>query len=150
MGTRFDSTNDSWFRRLPSPQDSGKREHDDYTGLSKLSIYIHALNFTVNTVSHVAIGDMTSINTEERFFNAFIIWAGTFIYAFLFGNVASIMSDFAPQLFFNFHKRYHQVMTSVKRGQVNKQISRNIRNYYDFIWANSKGFSQEEILGDLP
>ena len=74
----------------------GFRQYSDYTGLSKSSIYIHALNFVVNTVSHVAIGDMTSVTTDERIFNAFVILCGTFIYAFLFGNVASIMKDFAP------------------------------------------------------
>ena len=85
---------------------NGFREYSDYTNLSKWSIYVHALNFTVNTVSHVAIGDMTSVTSEERIFNAFVILCGTFIYAFLFGNVASIMKDFAPQMFLNFQKNY--------------------------------------------
>jgi hypothetical protein len=49
------------------------RINNDFSGLSDFSIYAHALNFTVNTVSHVAIGEMTTISYQERIYNAFII-----------------------------------------------------------------------------
>ena len=87
----------TWLRRLTVPQLTGMRTKKRFEGLSDFSIYIHTLNFTVNTVSHVALGKITTISYEERIYNAFVILWGTFIYAFLFGNVASIMADFAPK-----------------------------------------------------
>jgi hypothetical protein len=60
------------------------------------SIYIHSIYFVVNTISHVAIGDITSVTTSERVFNAFLILIGTFIYSFLFGNITAIVSSLAP------------------------------------------------------
>ena len=60
------------------------------------SIYIHGLYFVVNTVSHVAIGDITAVNNAERVLVAIMILFGTFIYCFLYGNIVSIVSDFAP------------------------------------------------------
>ena len=64
--------------------------------VSAASLYIHAMYFVVNTVSHVAIGDITAVNSSERVFVAILILFGTFIYSFLFGNIVSIVSDFAP------------------------------------------------------
>jgi Ion channel len=74
--------------------------------VSYSSIYVHGLYFIVNTVSHVTIGDISMVTPEERFFNAWLILAGTFIYCYLFGNIASIVSDLAPNIFMNFHEKY--------------------------------------------
>jgi hypothetical protein len=50
----------------------------------------------INTISHVAIGDITAVNTSERLVVAIMILFGTFLYSFLYGNIVSIVSDFAP------------------------------------------------------
>lgn len=83
--------------------------------MSPQSVYIHALYFTVNTVSHVAIGDITMVTTDERLFNAILVLLGTFIYAFLFGNIASIVADLAPNIFLNFHEKYQHVMSRINK-----------------------------------
>lgn len=64
--------------------------------IGPISLYIHSLYFNVNTISHVAIGDITAVNLGERVYVAILILFGTFIYCFLFGNIVSIVSDFAP------------------------------------------------------
>ena len=88
---------DTWLRRIPVPQDSGIRsEPSVFDDMSSSSIYVHAFYFVVNTISHVAIGDITSVTTDERILNAFLILIGTFIYSFLFGNITAIVSSLAP------------------------------------------------------
>jgi hypothetical protein len=127
------------------------RQTNDFEGLTDNSIYIHALNFAFNTFSHLAIGDVSSISHEERIYNAFGILMGTFVYAFLFGNVASIVADFAPQMFFfKFHKQFEDVMSSLNKEAVPQVFISKIKDYFDYVWANSKGISYEEILEDLP
>jgi potassium voltage-gated channel Eag-related subfamily H protein 5 len=139
------------MRRIPVPQGTGMRIENNLDDISDLSIYIHTLNFTFNTVSHLAIGEISAINWQERIYNAFIILLGTFIYAFVFGNVASIIADFAPQMFFfKFHKLFEDVMSSLKRDAVPYALIDKIKDYFDYVWANSKGISYEEILGGLP
>lgn len=59
------------------------------------SVYVHGLYFVVNTISHVAIGDITSVTINERLLNSFIVLCGTFIYSFLFGNITAIVSSLA-------------------------------------------------------
>jgi hypothetical protein len=68
-----DDINSTWLRRLPVLQSEGFRTKNDFSGLSDSSIYIHALNFIANTMSHLAIGEISMVNASERIYNAFII-----------------------------------------------------------------------------
>ena len=90
------------------------------------------------------------VNTEERLFNAFLILCGTFIYSFLFGNIASIVADFAPNIFINFHEKYQFVMSKLNKNETPSHIIQNINNYYDYIWAHSKGHNEEHFIRELP
>jgi hypothetical protein len=53
---------DGWIRRLPAPQLNGMRQSPVLDDVSQGSLYIHALWFVVNTVSHVAVGDVSAVN----------------------------------------------------------------------------------------
>lgn len=144
---------ETWMRRIPVPQTMGEdpennfkagfRQNPTVEDMTNGSIYIHALYFTVNTVSHVAIGDITMVTTEERLFNAVLVLMGTFIYAFLFGNIASIVADLAPNIFINFHEKYQYVMGRINKEKTPRHVIQSISNYYDYIWAHSKGINEE-------
>lgn len=57
--------NDTWIRRIPVEE--GVRTGEKLLNLSDLSngnIYAHGLIFTVNTISHVAIGDVTAVTID--------------------------------------------------------------------------------------
>jgi len=72
---------DNMMRKLPVPQATGIRsEPNVFTDMSCFSIHAHFLRFIFNTFSHVGVGDVSSVTTEERAFNAFIVLCGTFIY----------------------------------------------------------------------
>lgn len=151
---------ETWLRRIPVPMRSkgtaefgfkaGFRVSPTMDDVTNESIYIHALQFIVTTVSHVAIGDITMVTTEERFFNAWLVLAGTFIYSYLFGNISSIVSDLAPNIFINFHAKYHYVMSRVNKEKTPKHVIQSISNYYDYMWANSKGLNEEQLIKELP
>ena len=96
MGLFVEDVRETWVRRIPVPRDKGMRENPSLDDMSSAGIYIHAMYFVVNTISHVAIGDITAVTNNERVFVAILILFGTFIYSFLYGNIVSIVSDFAP------------------------------------------------------
>jgi hypothetical protein len=96
MGQFVPDVRETWIRRIAVPQTAGMRQSPTLDDLSNVSLYIHAIWFIANTVSHVALGDITACTSEERVFVAIFIWFGTFLYSFLFGNIVSIVSDFAP------------------------------------------------------
>jgi hypothetical protein len=61
------------------------------------------------------------------------------------------MADFAPQMFFfKFHKQYEDVMSSLNKEAVPKEMISKIKNYFNFVWTNSKGINYSEFLGGLP
>lgn len=96
MGLFKEDVRETWIRRVPVPRPLGMRESKNIDDITPSSLYIHGLYFVVNTVSHVAIGDLTAVNNSERVFVAVLILFGTFMYSFLYGNIVSIVSDFAP------------------------------------------------------
>ena len=53
----------TWLNRIPSPQPDGVRQENNLDGVSNQSLYISALYFITNTISHVAIGDITTVST---------------------------------------------------------------------------------------
>ena len=141
----------TWMKRLPVPQATGVRAYADRTGLSNLSIYWHAFNFTINTLSHVATGEVSMVTYKERIYCAFLIWFATFMYAFLFGNIASIVSELSPQkMYFKFYTRYEIVMSSLKVDVVPKKLMQNIKDYFDFEWSNSHGIPVSDLSNMLP
>ncbi len=122
MGRWASDLNNSWIRRIPVPLEAGHRTGAQLTDLSDLTmgtVYAHGLIFTVNTISHVAIGDVTSVTIDERIFNALVILFGTFLYALLFGNIAAMVADFAPQLFYEFQEKYQFVLSKIPQNRVN-------------------------------
>lgn len=82
------------------------RDNPKLDDVSAGSLYIHSLYFIVNTISHVAIGDITAVNNSERVLVAIMILFGTFIYSFLYGNIASIVSDLAPNQYIAYFEKY--------------------------------------------
>jgi hypothetical protein len=127
------------------------RQNPTLDDVTPLSVYIHALWFIANTVSHVAIGDITATTSEERVFVAIFIWFATFLYSFLFGNIVSIVSDFAPKGQMLYFEKYQYVMQRLGPMKDNKSLVSSINEYFDYIWGNEQGGSiEEQFLSDLP
>jgi len=105
-----DDIRQTWLNRVPSPLPNNVRTENDLKGISNQSLYIHAIYFVTNTISHVAIGDITTVSTNERALNTFIVWNLTFFYAFCFANIASIVGDFLGNNFLTFHEKFSNVM----------------------------------------
>jgi len=144
-----DDTNplDTWLRRIPSPQPGGVRTSKG--PIPTHTIYIHALLFCVNSMSHIAIGDITSISFREKAFNIFMLIMYAFIYALLFGNIVSMVADFVPVYFITLNERYHQVVSKIDKRKIPKCVRHNMKQYYDSLWLNSKGIAEDFLL-ELP
>ena len=137
VGLTADDIRLTWLNRVPSPIPGGVRLVDNLDDVTYESLYIHALYFACNTISHVAIGDLTSVSTQERILNAFIIWILVFYYAFSFANIASIVGDFLGTNFLTFHERYTAVKSMINQHKIPPSVQGKIDNYYDFLWITT-------------
>ena len=150
MGQFVPDVRETWIRRIPVPQAKGMRESRTLDDVSAGSLYVHALYFVVNTVSHVAIGDITAVNSSERIFVAVLILFGTFLYSFLYGNIVSIVSDFAPNQHITYFEKYQYVMQRLDSMKEQKALMSSINEYFDYIWGHEQGSMGEEFMSDLP
>lgn len=127
---------ENWLRRVPVPQWEGiRKEPNIWTDTTPLTVYIHALFYIVNTVSHVAVGDITAVTVTERFLNCFLCLFGTFMYSFLFGNIIALVAGLAPGTHLAFHRRYNQVMQKLKNDKIPESLVRSVNSYFDYEWA---------------
>ena len=150
MGQFVPDVRETWIRRIPVPQELGMRENPTLEGVSAASLYIHSLYFVANTVSHVAIGDITAVNNSERIFVAILILFGTFIYTFLYGNIASIVSDFAPNQKITYFERYQFVMQKLDHLPDQKVLKQQIDEYFDYLWGDEDISIEDELMKDVP
>lgn len=132
------------------PQEIGMRTDPTLNGVSPESLYIHALYFVVNTISHVAIGDITAVTSNERVFVAIFILFGTFMYSFLYGNIVSIVSDFAPDQQITFFEKYQFVMQRIEPMRDYKRLMDAIEEYFDYSWSHDQSPVEDSLLSDLP
>ena len=106
---------ETWLRRLPAPLDDGIRASGDINELSEFTIYIHALLFIVNSLSHIALGDIASTTLTERSYNIVILVFMTFIYAYLLGTIVSMVAEFIPAYFIQLNECYQHIIHKVSK-----------------------------------
>ena len=145
--------NNSWIRRIPVPLPDGAGHRPlnstDTSDLTMGTVYAHGLMWTVNTISHVAIGDVTAVTVNERIINALVILCGTFLYALLFGNIAAMVADFAPQLFYEFQEKYQYVLSKIPSNRVDERVRNRIKEYFDYQWNTQQGID-DSFIEKLP
>jgi hypothetical protein len=126
------------------------RLENNLDDLSLASIYIHAAYFSCGTISHVAIGDITGVNNQERVVVSMAIVFGTFIYCFLFGNIVSIVSELGVFHQITYFEKYKYVMEKIDTLNLNDHTKSSINDYFNYIWGKDLDIYEEELLQDLP
>lgn len=118
--------------------------------ISQFSLYIYAFYWSNSTLTHSSLGDIYSRNYHERLFNSFAYILTCIAYAFLFGTISSLWSGFASQLKSNLQESYLYVKDFLKKKKVESIFSGLIEDYYNFIWHDSQGLTEDKILKELP
>ena len=147
--SRGPDISNTWLNKVPVPLPKGMTKQNSTANLSGQTLYIHAIYFTANTISHVAIGDLTSVTIEERMLNAFMIWVFTFFYALLFANISSMFA--LGNSFLDFNNKYQHVMTSIQTQKLSGEVRAKIETYYEYLWAINNGRDEvKEVFKALP
>jgi hypothetical protein len=113
-------------------------------------IYKHAIYWSVVTISHIGVGDITAITVPERALNCFVILVGTFSYAILFGDVAALVSGLSSELKGKLFDNYQRVMGFLQKRGLTEQFGTKVSQYYNYMWSHEMGVDQNVILEELP
>ena len=104
------------------------------------TLYNHALYLTINTMSHVTLGDISPVNSSERMLGAFITVCSLVLYSFLFANIGSFFNDGSS--FLDFHQKYTRVLQTIPQEKISKRVIYNISSYYEYLWSVSHGHDE--------
>ncbi|MCB9245333.1 MAG: ion transporter [Flavobacteriales bacterium] len=128
---------DSWIVR--AGVDTNNREE----------AYIHSLYWTVTTVTTIGYGDITPKRTVELVFVIVVMLLGASMYAYIIGNIASLVSNI-DAVRSRFYSKVDMLNSSLIAKGTPTDIVNELNAYQDYVWARHGGHVAENLLEDLP
>jgi hypothetical protein len=111
--------------------------------------YIRSLYWTVTTMTTVGYGDITPHLNYEYVFTIIVMIIGAFMYAFIIGNIASLMSSLDVQKA-SYLSKTEAIKLYLRYRGVPAEINDRVRNYYEYRWTHHRGLEEQKIFNDLP
>ena len=111
--------------------------------------YLRSLYWTVTTMTTVGYGDITPHLNYEYVFTIIVMIIGAFMYAFIIGNIASLISTLDVQKA-TYWSKIDAIKLYLRYRGVPPEVNDRVRNYYEYRWANHRGLEEQKIFNDLP
>jgi len=119
--------------------------------------YLQALYWSVMTLTtvgydNIAAGEQT---VPELSFTIFVMMLGVTMYAFIIGNVASVITDMNASRS-RFREKLDRIQTYLREKKVPQGLQRKVRSYYQYMWEYNRDTSTDFLsvekyyLNDLP
>lgn len=120
-----------------------------FLDLEPFEQYIRSLYWVITTITTVGYGDITPILNYEYIMTIIIMLLGASLYAFVIGNIASMVSN-SNLAKSNFQKKVDHSISFLKQRNLPNQLLNKVNDYYQYIWDKKKGQNEGEILNGLP
>lgn len=117
---------------------------------SNINVYALSAHWAFTCLSHASLGDIVAISNIEKLFNSFICIFGAFVYAILFGNVCSLVSEFASKLRSKLLDSYTFVVDFIKKKRVDQAFTRQVDDYFNYLWQSNTTYIDQIIVKQFP
>jgi len=114
-----------------------------------LHAYLRSLYWAVTTLTTVGYGDITPHLDYEYIIAIITMASGAFMYAFIIGNIASIISNLDRQKA-SFRSKVDTMSIYLKKRGIPRSLNNRIKNYYEYVWLHHRGFDEYYFLRELP
>ncbi len=112
--------------------------------------YLKSLYWSITTLTTVGYGDITPTNDLEITFTLAVMFLGVSMYAFIIGNVASLIANFDARQA-RFREKLDQIQAYMRERRIPSDLQQRVRQYYQYMWEYSHDDSMDiNFLDELP
>lgn len=106
--------NNTFLRRLPTPDFMKSRENREVLNVDSYTIYNSALYWCYGNLSRGGAPDIQIVSIYERIFAILALNFGGLMYVYIFGNIISLVEDIAPKIRSILEKNEKKVLKSIR------------------------------------
>ena len=111
--------------------------------------YIRSLYWTVTTLTAIGYGDIVPHLNYEYVFVILVMVTGALMYAYIIGNIASLISNLDARKS-AFRLKLEDIELYLKQRSVQGSLNERVRNYYEYLWVHHRGQDENLLFSDLP
>jgi len=118
-------------------------------GYDKVTNYIRALYWCVQTLATLGYGDITPVTEPELIYTIFITLMGVGVFGYVIGSMASLLANIDPA-----RVRHQEAVEKVKAFMKYRQIpfglQARVLDYYEYLWEKRLGYDESLAISALP
>ncbi len=111
--------------------------------------YVDALYWGTETLTTVGYGDVVPRTPTQKLYATAVMLMGIGLYAFLIGNIASLISNLDPLRAAHLEER-ERLDAFVRYRALPLALRRRIQSYHDYLWEQRLVVDEEAVLARLP
>jgi voltage-gated potassium channel len=111
--------------------------------------YLDALYWTVMTVTTVGYGDITPQTPVQKMYAVGVMLSGAGVYAFLIGNIASLLSSLDP-LRASHVAQQERMAAFMHYRALPRPLQKRVQAYFDYLWEQHLVTDEDATLAELP
>lgn len=111
--------------------------------------YLDALYWGTTTLTTVGYGDMLPRTPVQKVYAIGVMLLGVGVYAFLIGNIASLLTRLDPLRAAHLQQR-ERLDAFMRYRELPLDLRRRIQAYHDYVWDQRLVIDEDEVLEDLP
>lgn len=111
--------------------------------------YLDALYWCVSTLTTVGFGDIVPRTPVQKLYAIGVMFLGVGVYAFLIGNIASLLTTLDPLRAAHDQQR-ERVGAFMRYRGLPAGLRQRVQAYLDFVWDEGLAVDEEATLSTLP
>ncbi|MCH8031646.1 MAG: cyclic nucleotide-binding domain-containing protein [Bacteroidetes bacterium] len=111
--------------------------------------YVDALYWTTSTITTVGYGDIVPVTPGQKVYGIGVMMLGVGIYAYLIGNIASLISSLDP-VRARYMQQRERLSAFMQYRALPTPLRRRIQRYFDYVWEERLVSDESEVMQSLP